>query len=202
MASKRILLPILDPSIPTIQSKPISSTHLGTAYELITLSLLSSPPYDYTLVRVGGANDKGIDLRGRCTLPPPPSSSISPKSSLNSFRSLDVLVQCKSSSTLVRPAIIREFEGVLQNVSHQSSLRRPMGILVALNGFSKETLNRGLESQWPLSLVHFKVARERLQLDEHGTNLPKFEGIRGEEGEVIGWYRNQAWKDMMGDETR
>jgi len=77
-----------------------------------------------------------------------------------------------------------------------------MGILVALNGFSKETLNRGLESQWPLSLVHFKVARERLQLDEHGTNLPKFEGIRGEEGEVIGWYRNQAWKDMMGDETR
>jgi len=197
MARRRILLPSLSPILPSLQSKPISSTHLGTAYELLTLSLLSSPPYNYSLIRVGGSNDRGIDLRGRSSLPP--LSSTSTSKSFNSFRSIDVLVQCKASATRIRPAIIREFEGVLQNASHQSG-RQPLGILVALNGFSKFTLDRSMESQWPLSLVHFKVGRGRLKLGEDGRKLARFEG--NEEIEVVGWYRNHAWKELMGDGPR
>lgn len=43
-----------------------STTGLGTAYELATARYLSARPYNIRgLIRVGGANDKGIDLRGR-----------------------------------------------------------------------------------------------------------------------------------------
>ncbi|BGP27089.1 hypothetical protein JCM10295v2_006051 [Rhodotorula toruloides] len=43
-----------------------STTALGTAYELATAHYLSARPFNVRgLIRVGGANDKGIDLRGR-----------------------------------------------------------------------------------------------------------------------------------------
>ncbi|BGP02877.1 hypothetical protein RTG_03001 [Rhodotorula toruloides ATCC 204091] len=43
-----------------------STTALGTAYELATAQYLSARPFNVRgLIRVGGANDKGIDLRGR-----------------------------------------------------------------------------------------------------------------------------------------
>lgn len=209
---RRILLPRLSLSLESVSlSEPdISSTHLGTAFELISLSLLSSNPYNYHLTRVGGANDKGLDLRGRLLLSSSSPSTLSTKSLNNSQSHHQVLVQCKASITPIRPAIIRELEGVLSHhfppssspsPEYFTSRRRrntpakPLGILVALNGFSKQTLNRSSESRWPLSLVHLKVARDKLRLNDQGSLEDKEIQIQ-----VVSWNRNKAWKELVRDD--
>ncbi|GAA5890161.1 hypothetical protein JCM16303_004216 [Sporobolomyces ruberrimus] len=191
---RRILIDsrVVPPSIP----QKVSTSHLGTAFELLTLDLLTSHPYYMDLVRVGGANDKGVDLRGRWN---PSSLGTRP------LRSLDVIIQCKAERTPLRPAIIREFEGVLQNQFHQRNTTSTLGILVSLNGFSKQTINRSVEGKWPLSLVHLQVDRDKLRLDENGK-LWKREREADEteqerDREVVSWSRNQAWKDIVAGAT-
>ncbi|GAA5821703.1 hypothetical protein JCM10212_004199 [Sporobolomyces blumeae] len=144
MRPRRILWPDLassDAIAPAVRArKPVSTFHLGTAYELHTLHLLANAPYNMTLIRVGGANDRGVDLRGRWT---DPSSSESAASSRDDEAHLgprrrrpdpgpllssrwipEVVVQCKAESKRLGPATLREFEGVLQN-HHHSHRRRP-----------------------------------------------------------------------------
>jgi hypothetical protein len=100
---------------------------------------------------------------------------------------------------------MREFEGVLQNQFHQNrNAPPPLGILVSLNGFSKQTMKRSVESEWPLSLVHLRVERERLKLDDRGR-LRKWEENSEIDGivelepseEVVSWSSNQSWKEVV-----
>ncbi|GAA5939152.1 uncharacterized protein JCM15063_004442 [Sporobolomyces koalae] len=181
---KRIVFPTLVP--PRVEARPriVSSSEVGTAFELAALDLLASPPHDMVLIRVGGAGDKGVDLRGRWH----PSRRIGP---------LDVIVQCKAERAPVRPAVLRELEGVLQNEHSRHSTRSgsPLGILVSLNGFSRQTLERSLESQWPLSLVHLDVDRAQLRLD-----LPSrrpLVDLNDSSPRVVSWTRNLAWKRLV-----
>ncbi|GAA5994054.1 hypothetical protein JCM5350_004662 [Sporobolomyces pararoseus] len=209
MPVRRIIFP--SSAKPSVASPlKVSTSHLGTAFELVTLDLLSTHPYYMNLIRVGGANDKGVDLRGRWGLSNSTARSTVPSlgsPSPRSSRSLDVIVQCKAERTSLRPSILREFEGVLQNQSHQNSStkRLPLGILVSLNGFSAQTINRSVESRWPLSLVHLSIGRQRLRLDENGKLMKWEEGDRLVEGEemaerqVVSWSRNQAWKELVGE---
>ncbi|GAA6023466.1 hypothetical protein JCM11491_000586 [Sporobolomyces phaffii] len=122
----------------------VSTWELGTAYELATLNLLASAPYSMRLLRVGGANDRGVDLRGT--------------SHQGRF---DVVVQCKATQSRLGPAAVREFEAVLHR-----ERSRPLGIVASLAGFSNETLRRSFESDVPLSLVHLSAPRDALRLGQ------------------------------------
>ncbi|GAA5843452.1 hypothetical protein JCM3766R1_004334 [Sporobolomyces carnicolor] len=167
----------------------VSTTHLGTAYELRVENLLSREPYRMHLVRVGGASDKGIDLRGRW----------SPKQASNDDNRLfDVVVQCKAERGHVRPAAVREFAHV---VAHHESPLPPLGILCSLNGFSREAVETSFESTQPLSLVHYNVERDRLTLIDHDRRRSARldTGDRDEDERVITWNRNPAWKRIAGN---
>ncbi|KAK4080244.1 hypothetical protein Trihar35433_1349 [Trichoderma harzianum] len=69
----------------------------GTRYEYLVLERLRR--YGFSLRRIGGASDFGVDLVGEWTVP----SSTSP--------AIKVLVQCKGGIQRVGPHMIRELEG-------------------------------------------------------------------------------------------
>ncbi|KAL6898386.1 hypothetical protein GGI43DRAFT_93545 [Trichoderma evansii] len=72
-----------------------SNTFIGTQYEYLVAERLAR--YGFSLKRVGGASDFGIDLLGEWTIP-------------STSKTLKVLVQCKAGSK-VGPHFIRELEG-------------------------------------------------------------------------------------------
>ncbi|CAO1622108.1 unnamed protein product [Parajaminaea phylloscopi] len=113
------------------QRRTVSTVTLGTAYELHVMSQLPRLlPGQLELRRVGGAGDRGIDLRGWWYLPADDASGhsdksrrrgqeslIEPESKLGRRR-LRVIVQCKATSATgsqkkLGPQVLREVEGVL-----------------------------------------------------------------------------------------
>lgn len=75
---------------------PTSTVYIGTHYEYTCIQSLAR--LGFTLHRVGGASDLGIDLLGTWTTP------VSPPS-------LQVLVQCKAEGP--KPSHVRELEGAV-----------------------------------------------------------------------------------------
>ncbi|SCV69389.1 BQ2448_2409 [Microbotryum intermedium] len=152
-----ILTPFPSSSISPSSTAPsrISTVALGTAYELATRQFLSQPPLSlHSLLRIGGSNDKGIDLRGFFyTLPRPTSSLVeTDETSTRSparrpKRRLPVIIQCKAVSKPLPPSIIREFEGVL------STEPKCLGILVGMNGFTELAIKRAFASEFPIGLL-------------------------------------------------
>ncbi|GAA6009722.1 hypothetical protein JCM10207_004168 [Rhodosporidiobolus poonsookiae] len=154
---------------------PPSAVALGTAYELSSLNFLKSMPYGMTrLLRVGGASDQGVDLRGRWAGAP----LLSPSSptAVQAFPrpSGPVVVQCKAYADKLQPVVFRELEGVVAastatsvSFSPSSSRTRPssssqhaarpaIGFLLSLSGFTTETLTRAHASRVPLALLHLE----------------------------------------------
>ncbi|KAH6577368.1 hypothetical protein BASA50_001343 [Batrachochytrium salamandrivorans] len=110
----------------------ISTSHLGTHYEQqVKLTLESVGMH---LARVGGANDKGVDLRGTWQL----------HTQTNPFK---VIVQCKAEQKPVGPSRVRELLGTLTAESPGT-----VGVLVALNGFSPRAYDAANRGQ-PICLV-------------------------------------------------
>lgn len=72
-----------------------STVYKGTLYEYTVLESLQS--HAFKLYRTGGADDKGIDLRGTWQLP---------------GNHLDVVVQCKNEAKKIGPKYIRELGGI------------------------------------------------------------------------------------------
>ena len=73
---------------------PTTNVFKGTHYEYMVAEALKS--FNFTLLRIGRANDLGIDLIGQWHLP-------------GDLHELKVLIQCKASRSV--PAMIRELEG-------------------------------------------------------------------------------------------
>ena len=73
-----------------------SKVYIGTHYEYTVQNLLASA-YFFTLTRIAGANDRGVDLLGYWRLPSLP-------------HPIRVLIQCKVTSKL-QPRVVRELEG-------------------------------------------------------------------------------------------
>jgi hypothetical protein len=97
-----------------------STTFAGTYYEYATQSLLRR--YGFSLTRVGGRGDRGVDLKGTWTV-----ATGEEKVELE----LPVIVQCKRLKSKVGPNLIRELEGALAGRSNT------LGVLVGTKGATK-----------------------------------------------------------------
>jgi hypothetical protein len=159
---------------PTPRSPPPSPTALGTAYELATLAFLSRPPLSLSgLLRVGGANDRGVDLRGWWDMPVVRDDEMRgtlgrKRDSLKrSKKRWSVVVQCKAEAKKLGPGVVRELEGAVgfeapslgggDPACGRSRERLPaptIAFLVSLSGFSEEAHRRAASSTHPISLVH------------------------------------------------
>ena len=124
--------------------KLITPTTLGKYYEAVCLSHLTHN-FNLNLLKVGGKNDKGIDLQGH--------------SNIN--KSLYFIVQCKCMNKKLEPKYIRELQGTLVEQFFKSYLgrneRTPIGILCSPLGFSTNTINSAVSSQLPLCLFQISL---------------------------------------------
>ena len=97
----------------SISTASRSSVHIGTSFE--HLAALTLRRFAFSLTRVGGARDRGIDLIGTWS---PPSQDEASQSQLQQSlqdvptQKFPVVVQCKSISRTV-PAWVRELEGAV-----------------------------------------------------------------------------------------
>ncbi|RIA83228.1 hypothetical protein C1645_669574, partial [Glomus cerebriforme] len=112
---------------------PETKVYKGTLYEYETISCLQKN-FGIITRRVGGANDSGIDFRGRWILP--------------NYQQLNLVGQCKNSSNKCPPSSVRELEGVLGFESEDT-----LGILSSKSGFSKYAIKRFVASPRPLILI-------------------------------------------------
>ena len=103
----------------------------GTAFEFRTLETLNA--LGFALRRVGGSDDRGVDLRGSLSL-------------AGQDISTSVIIQCKHETKDLGPKYIRELEGALSRES-----RGTIGILVSNLGFTQKSLNLIQGSQQPLA---------------------------------------------------
>lgn len=111
-----------------------STVARGTAFEHFS-SLLLNRRFGIQLQRVGGAGDRGIDLKGWWYIPSEEpksrgkregSEEENPNSIIQGGRRkrLRVIAQCKAEAKKLGPVIIREFEGTLHRAELQDRLSR------------------------------------------------------------------------------
>ncbi|KAI1775244.1 hypothetical protein F4818DRAFT_43674 [Hypoxylon cercidicola] len=127
-----------------------SKTFVGTRYEYVVAAALTR--LGFTVRRVGGRADCGIDLLGEWRVPPSSSSSSSSPSP-----PLRVLLQCKASSaqssTRVGPHLIRELEGAFAGAP--AGWRGPgvLGLLVTQKPATRGVRDALARSRWPMGYV-------------------------------------------------
>jgi hypothetical protein len=121
------------------------TTYVGTHYEYITaLSLLR---LGFSLLRVGGKSDAGIDLIGHWVL-------------ATLREPLRVFIQCKARKISVSPCHIRELEGSFQGIPPDWKNKDVLGLLITNNKATKGTLKALGNSRWPMGFV--MVSKEGL----------------------------------------
>lgn len=131
----------------------LSPAARGAAYERACLYTLQHM-LGASLTHTGGAHDRGIDLVGWWALPP---------------ARIRLLVQCKAEARRVAPAYVRELEGTVVRAAWDRTAAidassaadaaaaltpMPIGVLVALHGFTRAALLHAQGSRVPLALVH------------------------------------------------
>lgn len=153
----------------------LSTVHQGNAFEERSLAILHQT-MSMSLKRVGGKEDRGIDLLGWWWLP----ASESPLDATSSSkrRRIRVIAQCKAEKKKTGPKYIRELEGVLFrfltmpsgsiDVHHNSSpdpdsvasidsetAQIPViALLVSESEFTKSAILRANSSPIPFFLLH------------------------------------------------
>ncbi|KAH9871077.1 hypothetical protein J1614_006651 [Plenodomus biglobosus] len=124
---------------------PEKTVYVGTHYEYITaLALLR---LGFSLLRIGRANDAGIDLIGHWVLAP-------------LREPLPVIVQCKSRRMPLNPMHVRELEGSFQGTPADWKKKDVLGLLVTTHKATKGMLEALGQSRWPMGFV--LVSREGL----------------------------------------
>ncbi|KAI0828080.1 hypothetical protein F5Y06DRAFT_283450 [Hypoxylon sp. FL0890] len=125
-----------------------SKTYVGTRYEYAVVAALST--LGFTLRRIGGRDDCGIDLLGTWEVP----------SSTSDSNPLRVLLQCKASasqSTRIGPQHIRELAGAFAGAPPGWRSSSPgssvLGFLVAQKPATKGVRDALGRSRWPMGYV-------------------------------------------------
>ncbi|GAA5968441.1 hypothetical protein JCM11641_007639 [Rhodosporidiobolus odoratus] len=153
-----------------------SSVAVGTAYELACQSFLAKPPFNLAkIIRVGGAGDQGVDLRGRWPGAPLLSTTEKATGSPLAERVVEweTVIQCKAYNDRLGPAVVRELEGTMlatqpafspptvarlssstRSTTHNSSAI--IGFLISLSGFTTDAIFRANASRLPIALLHLQ----------------------------------------------
>ncbi|KAK3987826.1 hypothetical protein QBC44DRAFT_399587 [Cladorrhinum sp. PSN332] len=113
---------------------PAKTVHVGTHYEYTTITSLSR--LGFSLQRVGGKSDCGIDLLGVWSLPP-------------LFHQIRVLVQCKVRQR-PGPQHVRELEGAFIGAPVGWRGRGVVGVLVTDQAATKGIRDAVGRSKWPM----------------------------------------------------
>lgn len=121
-----------------------STVHAGTAYEEHVLAYLQRA-LTATVVRIGGSNDQGVDLRGHIDA---------------NHRSIDLIVQCKHYQTIVTPSVIRELQGTLYGFGANSQDQHFFGVLACSNGIRDGSLEALRASPLPMGVLVLAMDRK------------------------------------------
>lgn len=141
---------------------PESKTYMGTHYEYTVAQTLAR--YGFSLQRIGGRSDYGIDLLGTWSV----TSAKEP---------LHVLIQCKALARKAGPHLVRELEGAFVGAPTGWRGSGVLGLLVALNPATKgvrESLGR---SRWPMGYMALSKEGQLQQL--LWNNRAEEEGLEG-----------------------
>ncbi|KAB8264512.1 hypothetical protein BDV32DRAFT_117927 [Aspergillus pseudonomiae] len=114
---------------------PTTTAYIGMHYEYIVQRTLRSSAF--TLHRVGGRDDAGIDLVGTWHLP-------------HREHPLRVIVQCKSLKTKLGPNLVRELEGTFNQSPVGWRTGDEVGILVSPREATKGVRDTLARSTYPL----------------------------------------------------
>jgi len=114
-----------------------STVYTGTRYEYLCAATLTR--LSFSLTRIGGSSDAGIDLIGTWKLPTLP-------------HPLRVLVQCKAFKAKVSPKTVRELEGTAAGAPEGWRYNGTIGILCAktpaTRGVRKAVWRSGMPVVW------------------------------------------------------
>ncbi|KND02182.1 uncharacterized protein SPPG_02671 [Spizellomyces punctatus DAOM BR117] len=167
-----------------------STVDVGTRFEEDTLRCLSR--YGIDLRRVGGADDKGVDLRGRWRLPKEGGvdPALSSPGHHGGFLEFPIIVQCKKERTKLGPKYFRELEGTLARESPNT-----IALLASSEGFSTKAVDLLFASRVPLALAVINSDRicVRLALNRALQELvPGLMVYKNQSNELTVWYRNKS----------
>lgn len=113
-----------------------STVYVGTHYEYTVLESLRR--HAFSLHRIGGRDDAGIDLVGTWHLPEREQDA------------LRVLVQCKALKTKLGPNLVRELEGAIRQAPVGWRTAQTVGILVSPREATKGVRDALARSSYPL----------------------------------------------------
>lgn len=114
-----------------------STVYIGNHYEYTVLERLRR--YGFSLHRVGGRDDGGIDLVGTWHLP-----------ERERERAIRVLVQCKALKTKLGPNLVRELEGTFRQAPVGWRTGQTAGMLVSPREATKGVRDALARSAYPL----------------------------------------------------
>ncbi|KAL7921118.1 hypothetical protein ACQKWADRAFT_321616 [Trichoderma austrokoningii] len=117
-----------------------STTFTGTRYEYLVAERLAR--YGFTLTRIGGASDCGIDLVGHWAVP-----------ATTPAKTLRVLVQCKAGTRAAGPHFIRELEGSFVGAPPGWRGSGVLGLLVTERQTTKGVREALARSREPMAYV-------------------------------------------------
>lgn len=120
--------------------KKSTTVYKGTLYEYAVAEALKA--YDFSLSRVGRANDLGIDLIGHWTLPGAPYK-------------LRVLIQCKMGKPM--PSLMRELEGAYSGAPAGWQGEDVLALLVSAREASPGARQAMQRSKWPIGILQATV---------------------------------------------
>jgi hypothetical protein len=124
-----------------VDLKPTSTVFVGTYYEYVTaLSLLR---LGFSLFRIGGRADMGIDLIGHWVLP-------------QFLEPMPVIVQCKVRHNTMRcnPVHVRELRGALQGVPDNWKGKEVLALLVSSTNASTGVLDALKRQRQPMGFLN------------------------------------------------
>jgi len=117
---------------------PKTTTYVGTHYEYTVGASLAK--YGFSLRRIGGQSDHGIDLLGTWSVP----SASSP---------IKVILQCKALSQKIGPHLVRELEGAFVGAPIGWRGSGVLGLLVAERPATKGIRDSLGRSRWPMGFI-------------------------------------------------
>jgi hypothetical protein len=117
---------------------PVSSVYVGTHYEYT--AALSLMRLGFSLLRVGGQGDGGVDLIGHWVLAP-------------LREPLPVIIQCKARKAALSPHHVREMEGSFQAIPVEWQNKDVLGLIVTTCKATKGTLAALSQCRWPMGFV-------------------------------------------------